>query len=175
MSLSYNINVSFTVARSKPIRLQCHNFTNWPLSRLPHLIWNSGILHNIRGSKPGQRGSDHGARARSQHGRRPWRGGGQRGLWWWASTSAWRGSWKLCSDKVTILSWVHDWAREPRSGRPAVKGFKYKNWSPTIETWFFRSIARFLDLYGGCLRDSPQQRREASKELPGHRQYMMYT
>jgi len=32
-----------------------------------------------------------------------------------------------------------------------------------------RSIARFLDLYGGCLRDSPQQRREASKELPGHR------
>ena len=46
------------------------------------------------------------------------------------------------------------------------------NLSPTIETWFFRSIARFLDLHGGCLRDSPQQRRKASKGLPGHRQYM---
>ena len=99
------------------------DLTNWP-----HPIWNSGILHNIRGSKPGQRGSDHGARTRSQHGRRPWRRGGQWRLWWWASTSAWRGSWpwlNLFSDKVMILSWVHGWAREPQSGRPAVKGFKY--------------------------------------------------
>ena len=32
---------------------------------------------------------------------------------------------KLFSDKVMILSWVHGWAREPQSGRPAVKGFKY--------------------------------------------------
>lgn len=37
-------------------------------------------------------------------------------------------------------------------------------WSPCSK----RSIARFLDLYGGCLRDSPQ-RREARKALPGHR------
>lgn len=31
-----------------------------------------------------------------------------------------------------------------------------------------RSMARFLDLYGGCLRDSPM-RRENRKALPGHR------
>jgi len=33
-----------------------------------------------------------------------------------------------------------------------------------------RSIARFLDLYGGCLRESPhQQSRATRKPLPGHR------
>ena len=31
-------------------------------------------------------------------------------------------------------------------------------------------MARFLDLYGGCLRDSPQKRRPG-KALPGHRKF----
>ena len=79
------------------------DLTNWPLTRLLHPIWNSGILHNIQGSKPGQRGSDHGARTRSQHGRRPWRRGGQWRLWWWASTSAWRGSWPCTMHMIKII------------------------------------------------------------------------
>ena len=43
----------------------------------------------------------------------------------------------------------------------------------STQVHFSRSMSRFLDLYGGCLRNSPQRRKNVNrerKELPGQRQ-----